>query len=147
MREIKFRAYHELVGMLYDVMPGDCLRWANEGQPLSVEQYLGLKDNTKWEQLTEIEQSKWLDSKKTKEQWNGKDIYEGDIVKEMNYSPLDGSDIINPAWLIYFDIGGFRGKCANGFFDIEVDASDIAWREDCEVIGNIHENPELLEEK
>jgi len=44
-------------------------------------QYTGLKDSTKWEQLTELEQQDWIKSGKTKEEWNGKEIYEGDIVE------------------------------------------------------------------
>lgn len=42
-------------------------------------QYTGLKDNTKWEALTEKEQKEWIDAGNKKEDWNGKEIYEGDI--------------------------------------------------------------------
>lgn len=55
MREIKFRAWHEYgdatdpkklkPGMIYDINPGDCLKWKNEHQKITdIMQYTGLKD-------------------------------------------------------------------------------------------------------
>ncbi len=52
MREIKFRGWYcredgkkPLTEMLFDVRPGDCLKWKNEGQPITVMQYTGLNDS------------------------------------------------------------------------------------------------------
>lgn len=42
-----------------------------------VEQYTGLKDNTKWEELTETEK---LKADETSKEWKGKKIYAGDII-------------------------------------------------------------------
>ena len=85
-----------------------------------VEQYTGLKDK------------------------NGKEIYEGDIVQ----IPDDWEEYgvaAGQRYEVYFAYGGFRCKPL-GFAEIRGDKGYwIEDSEDFEVIGNIHENPELLE--
>ena len=68
---------------------------------------------------------------------NGVEIYEGDIVKAKGFKP--------DLHIVRFDRGGF---CLEPIPGIESYYwSDIKYVEDehGEVIGNIHENPELLE--
>ncbi len=114
-------------------------------------QFTGLKDKTKWEDLAKDEQqdfmieNKFVDEITAKENWKGKEIYEGDIVIDINepetkevvkfqdFGILPFYDEDN----IYEDRKRYiEGKeCQTYLFE------DI---EDVEVIGNIYENKELL---
>ena len=151
MREIKFRAWHEYgesvrppkPGMIYDDKPGDCLTWLNQHQKItSIMQFTGLKDR------------------------DGKDIYEGDLVR----CPVDINTDYHGEWCInevicqhgqwiVSHISSEKGKLPRGYtrgflldswFDFDSKlflwGEDYVPRSDIEVIGNIYENPELLED-
>lgn len=108
-REIKFRAWHKGASeIIYDTFPGDALRWQNEGQPVEVMQFTGLKDK------------------------NGKEIYEGDILKYSSdgYHFELGDVIINDGYTAY------RGILHNHL--------SCTVTPQYEVIANIYQNPELL---
>lgn len=114
MRELKFRAYDSATGKVsepFDVKEswGDYL--------IDFEDYStdGALDSIIWEQFTGL-----LDR-------NGKEIYEGDIVKTCSIG----------TWAVE----GRRGCFFVGKYAL------YGYNDYGEVIGNIHENPELLEEK
>jgi uncharacterized phage protein (TIGR01671 family) len=75
---------------------------------------------------------------------NGKEIYEGDIVKTPLLDPIFG-DILADAWsnaLIRFNQGSFVVSYYNSHNIYLQDLCDKI-----ELLGNIHDNPELLKSK
>ena len=125
MREIKFRVWDkESKEMLSDVSlwNDDFTSYLNEHieylqDKCELMQYTGLKDK------------------------NGIEIYEGDIVKigiDFGYGtqPLVGEVLFDKCSFVY------RHKSQGDLSLFGIDSND--W---CEVIGNIYENPELLESK
>jgi len=116
MREIKFRCF--INGkMRYGIYPGQCCdaEWlGEEGGSFNLDakenlmQFTGLVDK------------------------NGKDIYEGDILR-------DKDEHINVGQ-VGFELGSFYCTCSMG-----CDFYKWAYRYG-EVIGNVHENPELLKQ-
>lgn len=87
---------------------------------------------------------------------NGEEIYEGDIVKSKMYLPIgDGSRerVLSDKGVMCYDKLGILAiktdeynekPCYSDFFHT-IELSDCEF--EIEVIGNIYENPELLEEK
>ncbi len=163
-RKIKFRAWdkrRELMAPLgsleswFMAMMGSTLE--PELVPLFMEdhiimQYTGLKDSTKWEQLTEVEQKEWLNRGETKETWNGKEIYEGDIVKHPPGS-LTKIGVVKHGFeqdwgqtgFIVESIDLMEDYLHKGKYHTSVDTLTLQRNGDYEVIGNIYSNPELLE--
>lgn len=122
MREIKFRVYDKEEKCYSD-------------KAFSIDQ-LGIcyvqDEDGYWEEIDEeryiVEQSTGLEDK------NGEEIHDGDIVRTKN--------IINRNAMYFavrFEDGGFTP-----FIDTDPDMVELDL---LKVIGNIHENPELLEEK
>ena len=125
MREIKFRAWSKEEGMInvarLDIADGSLYKRLITGKAYDywndviLMQYTGLKDK------------------------NGKEIYEGDIVKN-NFAETIGSVMFADCgyWIktIDKDIFGDTIYCDLGDYDGEV----------LEVIGNIYQNTELLKE-
>lgn len=64
---------------------------------------------------------------------NGTEIYEGDILIDDTGEPIE-------YWVVKFADGGFVGECAGV-------AESLFELTNLEVVGNIHKNPELVEEK
>ena len=139
-------------------------RYFYEVDPETVGQYTGLTDNTKWEQLTKEEQSNWLKFH-TVDEWNGKMIFEGDIVRQIfeKNNIIVSSDWENDEYgdLYGEDVGEVviipsKGVCIkNPIIHREVNGDVTEHKQPtkmyknvcsrrCEVIGNIHDNPELL---
>lgn len=129
MRELKFRAWDKLdkefaqnIDCLLDMRtPERVFALDDENGELIIEQYTGLKDK------------------------NGKEIYEGDIVKLTGKVAKNKSTIYKVVWdsfLTGYDLISLeRGKADVGYLN------EVAMEERYDVIGNIHENYELLEEE
>jgi uncharacterized phage protein (TIGR01671 family) len=130
MREFKFRAYHYGTReMLGENETGKVFQW--NYQPIDIMQFTGLNDK------------------------NGKDIYEGDILKfpdtgEEGYEYKEGFDFANIASVVFengrFELTNFISD-NSGVLDEMNDCHEdfISVFSSAEIIGNIYENPELLE--
>ena len=77
---------------------------------------------------------------------NGREIYEGEIIKEINPNlPSHTRRKKRDNYIISFRNGCFTAQGYNGDMPIEPNLDDILHR-GLEVIGNIYENPELLKQ-
>ena len=122
--------------------------------PETVCQYTGLTDNTKWEQLSEREKKKFLskwnykkERRNIKEDWNGRKIFEGDIVR----------DIFNGSVIGIVKYGEYRNTFNDdehgghvGFYVEWKEKRDLLrkdlvyWVKNSEFIGNIFDNTDLI---
>ena len=71
---------------------------------------------------------------------NGTEIYEGDIVNSPRWIGVFGKRDAIGVVVYSFDREGYRLKVKESIMPI-----DQFYKSDIEVIGNIHENPELLQ--
>jgi uncharacterized phage protein (TIGR01671 family) len=127
MREIKFRAYTGGEIVYLDDCP-DCRAFFRGGE-------LVLQH---WDE-PEDGPNMWHDVEATFQQFtglkdkNGKEIYEGDILQDNEYAEDDGTAEDVVVW-----------NEADGCWTTHEWGVDGSSFDGCEVIGNVHENPELL---
>lgn len=114
MREIRFRAWDREVGKMTEPFPLGC-ELAGDGFDVDwiLMQYTGLKDK------------------------NGREIYEGDVVKWLGHEVRAGKQI-RPERIS--TIGGKYGWITDCFFLQNIAEGNGTQ----EVIGNIYENPDLV---
>ena len=110
-------------------------------QDVVLMQSTGLHDSTKFEDLSEEEQEEWLKSGKSADEWQGREIFEGDIVNKNTTfrNPMTGSGTLtlNKNFEVIF---------VNGMFTTE--GSSMGIGKDLKyltVVGDVYRNPELLE--
>ena len=97
-------------------------------------QSTGLYDSTKFEDLSEEEQEEWLESGKSANEWQGREIFEGDILTSQ-----DGTDGLISRFIVK------RDEFYTGFTPMNREGCGFN-RTMCEVIGNVLQHPELLED-
>ena len=126
MRDIKFRIWDGvknewLASSNKDALPYYGFALVGEVMTVQSPPYWSLDEGNVVEQFTDLKDK------------NGTEIYEGDILVDDAGEPIE-------YWVIKFSDGGFVGECA-GVFESLFELTQL------EVVGNIHENPELMEEK
>lgn len=128
MRITKFRVYNDL---LKNYLPDDSVCILPNGDIVlynlaaMIAAYKRPSDMLEGENT--VEQFTGLKDK------NGVNIYEGDILIDDTGEPIE-------YWVVKFADGGFVGECAGV-------AESLFELTNLEVVGNIHENSELVEEK
>lgn len=126
MRDIKFRIWDGaknewLASSNKDALPYYGFALVGEVMTVQSPPYWSLDEGNIVEQFTDLKDK------------NGTEIYEGDILIDDFGEPIE-------YWIVKFSDGGFVGECA-GVTESLFELTQL------EVVGNIHENPELLEEK
>lgn len=128
MRIVKFRVYNDL---LKNYLPDDSVCILPNGDIVlynlvaMIAAYKRPSDMLEGENIVE----RFTDLKDK----NGTEIYEGDILIDDTGEPIE-------YWVVKFADGGFVGECAGV-------AESLFELTNLEVVGNIHENSQLLEEK
>ena len=128
MREIKFRAWDKKVHRMLG--------------PWTIQEISGMSDGGfiqyAWHGITEIDDLVFRVYTGLRDK-NGKEIYEGDIVNNGPLAPPWVEWLEEGAGFIFREVGSDEWWSPNGFSLV----TEFAW----EIIGNIYENPELLETK
>ena len=137
MREIKFRGKSDIYGWMYGtfaLIDGSCHIFEKEDLTEDGHHIRQDSDRPTWVDENTVGQYTGLTDK------NGKKIFEGDIVK-------DDSGVVYP---VVFSLTGFCLKYAPPYscgFHYDMLPLSNYWHAHgaiIEVIGNIHDNPELL---
>lgn len=125
MRELKVRAWYKPYKQMCQV---ESLRFDGNGvyRAVLIEESFYDRRIVEADEIV-IEQYTGLKDK------NGTDIYEGDILIDDTGEPVE-------YWVVKFADGGFVGECAGV-------AESLFELTNLEVVGNIHEDSQLVEEK
>lgn len=113
-----------------------------EVYPNTVGQFTGLYDCTKWENLTEEERTDWYKQVKVPSEWEGRPIYEGDVVKWGHLNEFSKENTARIAEVKFNPDIQFHSQV--GVFNFGSFSYAETTQRDLEIIGNIHGNPELV---
>lgn len=120
MREIKFRVWDKINKEMFNV------------EIMDFQERKVYKDTVSYRKFNDIELMQYTGLKDK----NGKEIYEGDILS-------NGND--EKPYKVVFENGSFRAEFKGDFEEYSFDLIDVV-AQGCEVVGNIYENPELINE-
>ena len=120
MREIKFRAWDKINKDMFNV------------ESINFQERRVYKDTVSYRKFNDVELMQYTGLKDK----NNKEIYEGDILFE---------SFGERYYKVVFENGSFRGEFKGDFDEYSFDLIDII-AQGCKIVGNIYENPELMEE-
>ena len=128
MREIKFRAWVKDRKAIFEVILID---YVTKKVTYIVER-IGHLLNIGHDKFNDVEFMQYTELKDMRE----KEIYEGDILFESSEEKY---------FKVVFENASFRAEAEGDFEEYSLDLIDVV-AQGCEVVGNIYENPELMEE-
>ena len=120
MREIKFRAWDKINKDMFNV------------ESINFQERRVYRDVVSYREFNNVELMQYTGLKDK----NNKEIYEGDILFE---------SFGERYYKVVFENGGFRAEFKGDFDEHSFDLIDVV-AQGCEIVGNIYENPELMEE-
>ena len=125
MREIKFRVWHKGKKIISEVFGIDILH----------KEIFFSNDDVDYCEISDFKYIELMEYTGLKDK-NNKEIYEGDILFE---------SFGEKYYKVVFENGSFRAEFEVDFEEHSFDLIDVV-AQNCEVVGNIYENPELMEE-
>ena len=128
MREIKFRAWVKEKKAIFEVV---LINYVTKKVTYLLERVghlLSIRD-AKFNDVELMQYTGLYDK-------NGEDIYEGDIIFE---------SFGEKYYKVIFENGSFKAEFNGDFDEYSFDLIDVV-AQDCEIVGNIYENPELIKE-
>lgn len=129
MREIKFRAWVKDKKAIFEVI---LINYVTKKVTYLLERVghlLSIRDA----KFNDVELMQYTGLKDK----NNKEIYEGDILFE---------SFGERYYKVVFENGGFRAEFKGDFDEHSFDLIDVV-AQGCEIVGNIYENPELMEDE
>lgn len=146
MRQIKFRAW-DTQDNRYIADFTNYAAWEAKGKGENawrndryiLEQFTGLCDGTKWEDLTEAERESWVRQGNSQSEWHGKEIYDGDIVV---LKKQKRNNLVAVKLEVYWNMNrmywGLNPIRRPEWRNRSSDVANLTYCTRCEVIGNIH---------
>ena len=146
MREIKFRAWDKVSRIWLDT--DEYVIYPDDGVVAEIEETNTLElvdeiEETNTLELVDINHEAVLEQYTGLKDKNGVEIYEGDIVAEVPQFDDDEPDLYV---VVYKETGDYPAFDLKGWTGEVNGISELSLTCGIEVIGNIHENTDLLEE-